>query len=350
MDRLEEIAAQVADGQRPTATVRDFVSWFGFKRRHPWAVGFIRRELRKKNLSTNPDFDWTHLDGQITFAPLDGSRLKPESTGQIGIKPEDQMEQSDSLAISLGENIDPTYRIGRLDIGKVVPVSVAPDATVEEATGLMLRHDFSQVPVMAGERSVKGIFSWRSLGSTHVWGKAVSVVREAMDRDVHQVSEDTSLFEVIEIIDRSDCVLVKDSSARIAGIITAYDITKTFAKLGEPFLVLGEIENHIRSLLEGKFSRNELIAARDPDDPDRAIDKVSDLTLGEYLRLLEKQENWGKLGLRVPRATFVKELEEIRRIRNDVMHFDPEGVDGQDLETLRAFVKFLRRIQDVRPR
>jgi len=39
--------------------------------------------------------------------------------------------------------------------------------------------------------------------------------------------------------------------------------------------------------------------------------------------------------------TFVKELKRIGRIRNDIMHFDPDGPSPDHLKTLRKFVKFL---------
>jgi predicted transcriptional regulator len=348
MDKIEEIARRVAEGQHPHVRVRELISWFGFTRRHAWAVGSIRRDLRKYNLRTVPDFDWTYLDAEVTFAPLT-TKTSTVSNSSIEIITQEVMEPTDAIGIFIGEVIEPTYRIGRLDIGKVPPLSVAPDILIDEAVGLMLRHDFSQLPAMTTERVIKGIFSWRTLGSIRAWGRSVSAVRDAMDQRFEVVTEDASLFDVIARIDRSDCVLVQDASTRIVGIITPYDITKTFGRLGEPFLVLGEIENHIRSLLEGKFTREELVSVRDPEDRTRAIEKVSDLTFGEYLRLLEKPEYWGRLGLRIPRAGFVKELELIRQIRNGVMHFDPDGVEEADLTRLREFVEFLRKIQRLRP-
>jgi len=41
-------------------------------------------------------------------------------------------------------------------------------------------------------------------------------------------------------------------------------------------------------------------------------------------------------------------LEDVRLIRNDVMHFDPEGTDEADLKKLRDFVGFLQRLQEIR--
>ncbi len=41
-------------------------------------------------------------------------------------------------------------------------------------------------------------------------------------------------------------------------------------------------------------------------------------------------------------------MEEIRRIRNDVMHFDPDGIEEEDLGRLRDFAQFLRNLGAIR--
>jgi excisionase family DNA binding protein len=85
--------------------------------------------------------------------------------------------------------------------------------------------------------------------------------------------------------------------------------------------------------------------ARDPADSDRNIEDVSDLTLGEYIRLLENPKRWEKLAVKIDRKTFVEELKRVGRIRNDVMHFDPDGPSPEDLKTLRKCVKFLSDLE-----
>ena len=40
-------------------------------------------------------------------------------------------------------------------------------------------------------------------------------------------------------------------------------------------------------------------------------------------------------------TALTKRLDEVRRIRNDVMHFDPDGIAEKDLDTLRRFDQFL---------
>ena len=115
-----------------------------------------------------------------------------------------------------------------------------------------------------------------------------------------------------------------------------------FGALSEPFLLLSEIENHLRRLIDGKFSLDELKASRDPNDANRTIENVANLTFGEYIRLLDKPDNWAKLGYDLSRVECTKRLREIGRIRNDVMHFHPDGISPEDLELLREMRKFLQ--------
>lgn len=121
-----------------------------------------------------------------------------------------------------------------------------------------------------------------------------------------------------------------------------------FRQLAEPFLLLGEIEQHIRSLIEGKFTQPELSASKDAADTDRTIERVADLTIGECRRLIENPGNWERLKLKVDRVSFINDLERVREIRNDVMHFDPDPFPEADLATLRRFVRFLQRLRQLR--
>ena len=77
---------------------------------------------------------------------------------------------------------------------------------------------------------------------------------------------------------------------KIVGIITTSDLSLQFQQLSEPFLLLGEIENHIRRIIDGRFTKEQLEAAKDGTDSERAVKSASDLTFGEYKRPLESSE------------------------------------------------------------
>ncbi len=221
-----------------------------------------------------------------------------------------------------------------------------PDATLAEAVTIMLSRDYSQLPVMPNERDVKGAITWRSIATRLALGKQGTAVREFMD-PVDILQSDASLFDAIRHIVEKQYVLVQAPDRRIVGIVTSSDLSVQFQSLTEPFLLLSELENEVRRVLQHKFSPSELAAAKDPGDTTRQINSVHDMNFGEYIALLEKPDNWRKLGLQLDRHSFIDQLKQVRDIRNDVMHFDPDGIPPEDLGMLRDFSKFVQHLRNL---
>jgi predicted transcriptional regulator len=352
-ERLNRIADDLRRGEEPIAvTVREFLSWFGAQRRSYWNVFFIRNALKKANLQTEPDFQSAYIDSDMSFslAPEEVAQQEPgektESTTEEGAPVPPETCVPEAKVSGLTAYADPTYRISKLAAANRTPVSVSPDAGIQEAVTLMLTNDFSQLPVMTSERDVKGVISWTSIGTRLALSKEGLHVRDLMD--AHQeIRSDASMFQAIPVIIQHEYVLIRGVDNRITGIVTASDLSLQFQQLAEPFLLLGEIENHIRRILASKFSPAELAEARDPSDTDREVNQAADLTIGEYIRLLENPDRWTKLDLPIDRKTFVKQLDRVREIRNDVMHFDPDPMPTDDLGFLRDLVEFFQRLQEI---
>ena len=75
-----------------------------------------------------------------------------------------------------------------------------------------------------------------------------------------EIRSDASLFEAVQQIVEHECVLVRDTTRKLTGIITTEDLSRQFAQLGEPFLLLGQIENHIEIVARG--GKPEIIRRR----------------------------------------------------------------------------------------
>jgi predicted transcriptional regulator len=323
-EKLKAIAAQLKKGVAPQKeTARTFLLWFGSSRRGFRASRQIKARLEYYGICTVPDFEYTYIDGQIAFQKI----ATPQTS---------QNEPA----------TDPTHRIARLASANRQPVSVKPDSTIQHTVTLMMTHDYSQLPVMTSTRDVKGMVSWKSIGSRLALKRPCQTARDCMDI-AREVSVEDSLFSAISAVSECDYVLVRAKDEQICGIITASDLTEQFQKLAEPFLLIGEIENGVRRILHSKFTKEELSAVKTPEDKERAIEAISDLTFGEYIRLLEAEAGWQKIKLEVDRVEFTKRLHEIREIRNDVMHFDPDGLDDDDMKVLREFASFLKRLRDA---
>lgn len=347
--KLKTIAESLrSGGDEPTMTVRTFLSWFGAQRRGYWIVAGIREELTRTGVTTDPDFESAYIDSVITLklAPIEGHgdavvEVKASGTGYT-----DAMADSDDTTDGTHPYLDPTHSISKLEAANTPPTFVSPSASLEEAVTLMLTHEYSQLPVMTTLRDVKGIISWSSIGSRLALGKAGKESKDFME-PAFEILWNASIFQAVPLIVQHNYVLVRAHDRTISGIVTATDLGEQFGQLAQPFLLLGEIENHIRQIIGSRFTTSELAAARDPSDQDREVTRPADLSFGEYIRLLEDPKRWAKLKINIDRGAFCKNLDEVRRVRNDVMHFDPDGIPQKDEELLLHFSRFLRRLHTM---
>jgi len=338
-EQLTTIAGDLSAGREPPiVTVRDFLSWFGAQRRGWSIVASIKDELQRAGLLTDPDFEGEYIDSLIHF--------KLRGTSATASAPQGSAAEVGEAQKFAEQSAEPAYRISKLAAANSPPVNVAPTSDLQVAITLMMANDYSQLPVMTGERDVKGMISWKSIGSRLALGVSGGRVAEFMDT-YQEIRSDESIFRAIQTIVEHDYVLVRGPTNKIVGIVTASDLSVQFQNLSEPFLLIGEIENQIRQLIREKISVTEMAQMRDVADSTRQISDVSDLTFGEYVRGLEHPERWSKLGLRVDRSTFCKYLDDVRKIRNDVMHFDPDGIPSEDLKRLRDFATFIHRLQSL---
>ena len=322
--KLQEIAAKMKEEREqglapnpPAPTVREFISWFGFQRRSSWLIDRVRNELEAHGLHTEPDFENTYIDSTICFR--DSAVSTPPSDG--------------------------TLRVDALEAAHNSPIAVAPDDDLKKATTIMLCNGFSHVPVMTGTRDVKGIVTWESIGRSadQTGDKARQYMTSPQVIDGRR-----PLFEAVHIITKHGYVLVRGQDNTITGIITASDLNHQFLQLAEPFLLIGEIEHHVRRVIHGKFTREELLSASETSSG-RSIDDIASLTFGEHCRLLENQERWDRLNLQVDRAVVVKQLHDVRKIRNNVMHFSPDGLEPKDIRKLREMTRFFQDLAQRRP-
>ena len=67
----------------------------------------------------------------------------------------------------------------------------------------------------------------------------------------------------------------------------------------------------------------------------------------EIFSLLQNPEAWEKLHTRLDRAIFVGYLDKVRLIRNDIMHFDPDGIEDSELQELREFASLLKQVKEL---
>jgi CBS domain-containing protein len=347
--KVREIAQKIHDDNTECQeTVRTILTWFEAKRRGIIVINSIQNALAEVGLTTDPDFTSVYIDAEVRI--ISAQQIESNSV-EIKLVEKDTDLPDATVEVTTEKFVcgaieDPTFRIGKLESADNKPVSVSPDSMLIEATTLMMLHDFSHLPVMQGEREIKGVISWESIGKRQALKHPCEKVKDCMEILVPEVSAESSLFSAIDLIVKYGYVLVKQKDKKVSGIVTTTDLSLQFRQLAEPFLLIGEIEKHIRRLIDGKFTNEQLAPVQNRDE-NRTISTVSDLTFGEYLRLLEKPEYWANLQIPVDRAIFIKQLDQVRELRNDIMHFDPDPFEDKDIQMLRLFTNFMR-ILDIK--
>jgi hypothetical protein len=60
----------------------------------------------------------------------------------------------------------------------------------------------------------------------------------------------------------------------------------------------------------------------------------------------ENPEYWNRLKSPFDRVAFIQRLNDLRLIRNNIMHFNPEPLDPQTIPKLRNMLRVLRAFED----
>jgi hypothetical protein len=201
---------------------------------------------------------------------------------------------------------------------------------------------------MQGEREVRGVVSWKSIGSRLSLGRHCTSVKDCKE-DARIIDANRTLFDAIPTIVDSGYVLVRDQQARrILGIVTASDLSLQFQNLSEPFLLLREIELHIRQLLTAKLEPADFGVLSTQSMAVKKVDGADDLTMSQYITLFMNDKVWNKLELRIDRRELASLFEEVRLIRNEVMHFDPDPLTKDQLDTLKRAARFMQDLHELR--
>ncbi len=275
-ERIVSAAQRLKEGHRINRiTVRDFLRHFGAERRGAVKIQSIRNILDSLDLETDPDFETAWIDGPLRLRLKSGSGLQ----GQVSVFGENEIESltdlnSDAGSIlestpsaieqaeeqvesaptstdpdsAVGEDSsltsaidDPTFRIGRMPAANKKIISVNQGDSLMKAVSLLLKHDFSQLPVMQGEREVKGVVTWKSIGSKVAMGCTCETVVDCRE-DVRVIDSNRTLFDAIPTIVEYGYVLVRDQKDRkITGIVAPICLSPRTPTPGDSSTAQGRI-------------------------------------------------------------------------------------------------------------
>lgn len=284
----------------------------------------IDADLANHGLTTSPSYRKVSMD---TVVRLITPEQEAEATGHAS-------------ADAYGENeLDVGLTVGNLPAALRGVVSVPHTATFDQAITVMMLNGYSQLAVLSGTHTLRGAVTWQSIAyARHAnpnasFADAIIPAREAR--------YDQELIEVLPDLEAWDFVFVRDEKNAVAGIVTTADVVGKYRELSTPFILIGELDQVLRQLISRTFTLKEITSLCDADGS-RSIKSFDDLEMGDYQRVLENPDRWAKLGWPLDRATLIKRLDDLRTIRNNVMHFNPEPLPANTVERLRYILKLLR--------
>lgn len=222
------------------------------------------------------------------------------------------------------------------------PLTISRDESVYDALTHMLRNDFDQLPVMRDDEVV-GAVTFKSIArlaksvpdsnleKMSVMGALVSPTYVSVEHD---------MFELFETFAVEEFVLV-GSTDNLDGIITRYDVFHFLKEQFRPFIMIGEIEQCLRTLFEREFPDIEeriqdTFAPRAEEDPSYSVPKSLDyFNFEEYKRFIATNFEDLPKELRTDQEFVLKLLEGVRKNRNSLFHFRA-GVDEIDREIIEV--------------
>lgn len=205
-------ARKGADSSNPIEiSVRDLLDRWRAKGRGDRVSQRIEADLANHGRITSPSFRKVTLDATVQLI----------NTGQVvnaSSKESEVFAAEPSDMDDIG-GLDRGLTVGNLPSALGGVVSMAPDATFDEAITLMLLNDYSQLAVLAGKHTLRGAVTWKSIAQLR-HSKPSAIFAKAIFQ-VDAVRYDKELIDVLPTLEVADFVFVRDEKNAIAGIVNS---------------------------------------------------------------------------------------------------------------------------------
>jgi CBS domain-containing protein len=229
-------------------------------------------------------------------------------------------------------------------------ILISETKRVSEGLRAMIESNFSQLPVIGRRKRIVGILSFRSISRR--------VLELHPNLDVAELSVADCLEPAIflpadDYIDTTraadfrqvDHVLVGTPS-KLIGILSVADVFARLNDFAEAFVLQSEVETGLRKLIAIGFGPTKLETAiarinreNEKRGSGRFIKTIEDCDFSHYTELIASQANWPtfqRFFRRSRRELLGKELDNARKLRNEVFHFRRQ-ITRADTSPLRAF-------------
>ena len=314
MNLIEKVKKISEDKKTQTITPRELLEYFGFHKRTSGNCQQIDKFLKENSLELSADYREIWIGEEI--------ELRHKEIAQTRMPK------------------DPVKRVRVLEAANRKPVYVSNSDSLKTAVTVMQLNRYSQLPVTNhGDKDIRGYISWESISEARFNGEASDYIKDYVKEDIQIIKPETPLLDAIKVVYQHDFAVVIGKDKSLQGIITTADISSEFLLNIKPFLLLEEIEKSLRVLLDGSFLLEDI--KKVCGNTDKEILSIDDLSFGHYKCIIENPDLWNKLQIKADRKKLIERIEEVRKVRNDIMHFNPDGIDDDAMMMLDNTSKFL---------
>lgn len=233
---------------------------------------------------------------------------------------------------------DAVRRINEIEQAHNAPLTITEDKSISEAITIMQIHNYSQLPIVDKENKLCGYISTDSIISAIAKGVDSPKLTDYASKETPQLSLEGMFLDAIVTIRKHGFVIIVKEE-RPVGIVTCDDLASQYYSWAKPFYLIEEIENHIRNLIAENCTQEEIENVCHSSSKPITVD---DMTFGNYIQIFKMEECWNKFNFKyVDQEEFVKSINEVREIRNAVMHFKTMEVSDERQEILEQTARYL---------
>jgi predicted transcriptional regulator len=322
---LKEARGKADAGDPVTISVRDLLERWGADSRESPVNQRIEADLANHGLASSPNFRKVTIDATVRLITAE----QEAETSLSGMS---------KFAYEAYE-VDTGLTVGNLPSALSGVKSVQLTDALQVAITRMQLNGHSQLAVFSGRYSLRGAVTWESIANARN-ANPNATLADAIIRPA-EARYDQELIEILPLLEASDFVFVRNEKNEVAGIVTTADVVGLYRELATPFLLIGELDRVLRELISHVFTLDEVRGLCDRGGV-RSIESFDDLDMGDYQRVLENPDCWRRVGWPLDRVSFIERLSELREVRNDVMHFNPDPLPALTVEKLRKILKVIR--------
>lgn len=300
-------------------SIRELIWFWGARGRGPFVLRTINDALAQMGLEADPPLDAGGLDLAVS--------IRQATDAAAATTP-------DAHLLTLAQVPAASFALATPETQNLVGV-VEPRTTLDEATTMMLRHDYSQLLVVGDvtRRDLVGVISWKLYATARLRREDPTVVEEIM-QPVTGVDLHSDLFSSIGPVVKYDFVAVT-YRGKLSGIVTTTDLTEQFEELAVPYLAIGRAEQELRRVARIKFTN------LDPN-------VIAQATLGRLQGLY--RDHWDATEWSLSQSSFDEWVNATRELRNTVAHFDETDRDIRpQVRAVHQLAAWLRGVRDPSP-